>query len=136
MTYAIQCRKMVQTSPTHIRNKNICRERYHNMEITCQKISLHSCNEKMLFTTTVLNSVSTISAESSDVDSEVVIDDLSNDQDSVDVDYSKTNNNERSSVQDLIKIFNDGNDTQIIITEDIAASVFLELQSQQVISES
>ena len=53
------------------------------MEITCQKISLNSCNEKMLFTTTVLNSVSTISAESSDVASEVVIDDLSNDQDSV-----------------------------------------------------
>ena len=63
-------------------------------------------------------------------------DDFSNDQDSVEVDYYKTNKNERSSVKYPIKKFNDGNDTQIIITEDIAASVFLELQSQQVISES
>ena len=58
------------------------------------------------------------------------MDDFSNDQDSVEVDYSKTNNNERSYVQDPIKIFNYGNDTQIIITEDISASVLLEIKSQ------
>ena len=58
----------------------------------------------MLFTTTVLNSVSTIGAESSDVASEAAIDDFSNDQDYVEVDYFKTNHNYRYSVQDPIKI--------------------------------
>ena len=51
----------------------------------------------------VVNSVSTIAAESSDVASEVSMHDLSNYQDSVEVDYSKTNKNESSSVQDPIK---------------------------------
>ena len=50
---------------------------------------------------------------------------LSNDQDSVDVDNSKTNKNERSSVQYPIKLFNDGNYIQLSITEYIAASVLL-----------
>ena len=54
--------------------------------------------------------------------------DFFNDQDSVEVDYSKTNKNERSSVQDPIKKCNDGNYIQLIITEDIADSVLLELQ--------
>ena len=90
----------------------------------------------MFFTTVVLNSVSTISAESSDVDSAAATDDLSNDQDSVKVDYSKTRNNVISSVQDPITKLNDGNDTQKIITEDIADSVLLELQSRQVRPES
>ena len=35
-------------------------------------------------------------------------------------------------MQDTIAKCNDGNDTQIIITLDIAASALLELQSQQV----
>ena len=39
-------------------------------------------------------------------------DDLSNDQDSVEVDYSKTNNNDICPVQDPITKLNDGNDTQ------------------------
>ena len=39
-------------------------------------------------------------------------------------------------MQNPIKKCNDGNDTQIIITEDIAASVLLELQNQQVRPES
>ena len=64
------------------------------------------------------------------------MDDLSNDQDSVEVDDSKTNNNERSSVQDPIKKINDGNNTQLIITEYISASVLLELQIQRVRPES
>ena len=58
----------------------------------------------MFFTTTVVNIVSTIADESSDVASAAEIDDLSNDQDSVDVDYSKTKKNYRASVQDPIKI--------------------------------
>ena len=53
----------------------------------------------MLFTTTVVNSVSNIADESSDVASSTVMDDLSNYQDSVEVDYSKTNKNARSSVK-------------------------------------
>ena len=57
----------------------------------------------MFFTTTVVNSVSTIVAESSDVASAAAMNDLSNDQDSVEVDYSKKNKNEISSVQDPIK---------------------------------
>ena len=57
----------------------------------------------MFFTNNVINIVSTIADESSDVASAAAIDDLSNDQDSVDVDYSKTNKNERSSVQYPIK---------------------------------
>ena len=61
----------------------------------------------------------------SDVASAAATDDFSNDQDYVEVDYSKTNKNEKSFVQDP-------NDTQIIITEDIADSVLLELQSQRV----
>ena len=64
------------------------------------------------------------------------MDDLSKYQDSFDVDYSKTKMNERSSVQDPITKYNDGNDTQKSITEDIAAFVLLELQSQQVRPES
>ena len=55
------------------------------------------------------------------------MDDLLDDKDSVEVDYSKIKKNERSSVQDPIKIYNDGNDTQIIITGDIADSVLLDL---------
>ena len=58
----------------------------------------------MFFTTTVLNSVSTIAAESSDVTSAAATDDLYYDQDSVEVDYSKTNKNEIYSVQDPIKM--------------------------------
>ena len=46
----------------------------------------------MLFTTTVINSISIISDESSDIASSEATDDFSNDQDSVKVDYSKTNN--------------------------------------------
>ena len=84
----------------------------------------------MLFTSTVVNIVSAIAAESSYVALAEAMDDLSKDQDSVEVYYYKTNKNERSSVKYPIKKFNDGNDTQIIITEDIAASVLLELQSQ------
>ena len=63
-------------------------------------------------------------------------DDLSNIQDYVEVYYCKTNKNEISSVQDPTTKFNDGNDTKIIITEYIAASVMLEIQSQRVIPES
>ena len=103
---------MVQSSHTYIRYKNVCRERYHNMEITCQKRSSNSCNEKMFFTTSVLNNVSTIATESSDVASAAAMDDFSNDQDSVEVEYSKTKKNERSSVQDPITKFNDDNDRQ------------------------
>ena len=84
----------------------------------------------MFFATTIINSVSTIAAGSSDVASAAATNDLSNDQESVWVDYSKINKNERSYVQDPIKKCNDGNDTQIIITYDIAASVLLDLQSQ------
>ena len=90
----------------------------------------------MFFTATVINSVSTIEAESSYVASAAATDNFSNDQDYVEVYYSKTNKNERSFVQDPITKFNDFNDTQIIITEDIAASVLLELQSQKVRPES
>ena len=68
----------------------------------------------MFFTTTVLNRVSTIAAESSDAASESATDDLFNDQEYVEVYYSKKNMNEISSVQDPIKQCNDGNDTQII----------------------
>ena len=70
----------------------------------------------MFFTTTVVNIVSTIASESSDVASAAAMNDFSNDQDSVDVDNSKTNKNERSSVQDPIKKCNDGNYIQLIIT--------------------
>ena len=56
----------------------------------------------MFFTTTVLNSVSTIAAEFSDVDSAAAMDYLSNDQDSFEVDYSQKKKNGRSSVQDPI----------------------------------
>ena len=86
----------------------------------------------MFFTTTVINSVSTISDESSDVASAAETDDLSNDKYSVELDYSKTNKNEISSMQDPIKKCNGGNDTQIIITDYIASSLLLELQSRQV----
>ena len=48
---------------------------------------IKSCNEKILFTTIVLNSVSTIAAEFSDVASTAATDYLSNDKDSVEVDY-------------------------------------------------
>ena len=41
----------------------------------------------MLFTTTVVYSVSTIAAESPDVASASAMDDFSNDQESVEVDY-------------------------------------------------
>ena len=54
--------------------------------------------------------------------------DLYNDQDSIEVDYSKTNKNERSSVQYPIKKYNYDNYIQLIITEDITASVLLELK--------
>ena len=57
----------------------------------------------MFFTTIVVNSVSTIAAESSDVASAAAMNDLSNDQDYVEVDYPKKNKNEISSVQDPIK---------------------------------
>ena len=90
----------------------------------------------MFLTTAVLNTVSTIAAESSDVASEAATDVFYNDQDSVEVGYYKTKKNDRSSVQDPITKCNDGNDTQKITTEDIAASVLLELQSQQVRPES
>ena len=56
----------------------------------------------MLFTTTIVNSVSTIAAKSSYVSSAAAMDDLSNYQDSVEVYDPKTNKNERSSVQDHI----------------------------------
>ena len=87
----------------------------------------------MFFTTTVINSVSTITAESSDFVSAAAMNDVSNYQDSIELYYSKTKNNERSSVQDPITKCNDGNDNKIIITEDVADSVLLEIQSQQVI---
>ena len=90
----------------------------------------------MFFTTTVVNIVSTIASESSDVSSAAAMNDLSNDKDSVEVDDSKTNKNERSSVQYPIKECNYGNYIQIIITEDIDGSVLLELQSQRVRPES
>ena len=106
------------------------------MEITCQQRSSDCYNKKIFFTTAVLNTVSTIAAESSDVASTAEMDDLSNDIDSVEVDYSKTKKNEISYVQDPVTKFNDGNDTQKIIAEDIAASVLLGLQIQQVIPES
>ena len=51
--------------------------------------------------------------------------DLCNDQDSFEVNDSKTNNNERSSVQYPIKKCNDGNYIQLIITEDIPDYVLL-----------
>ena len=51
--------------------------------------------------------------------------DLSNDQDYVEVDDSKTNNNERSSMQYPIKKCNNGNYIQLITTEDIADYVLL-----------
>ena len=57
----------------------------------------------MFFTTTVVNSVSTIAAESSDIDSAAAMNYLFNDQDSVEVDDSQKNKNEISSVQDPIK---------------------------------
>ena len=81
----------------------------------------------MFFATTVINSVSTIASEFSDFASAAAMNDVSNYQDSIEVYYSKTKNNERSSVQDPITKCNYGNDTQIIIIEDIAASVMLEL---------
>ena len=90
----------------------------------------------MFFTTTVVLSVSTTADESSDVSSTAAMDDLSNDQYSIQVDYSKTNKNDRSPVQDPIKKWNTNNNTQIIITEDIAASVLLELQSLWVLPQS
>ena len=58
----------------------------------------------MFFTTTVVNSVSTIAAESSDVASSAAMNDLSNDQDSVEIYDPQKNKNERSSVQDTIKM--------------------------------
>ena len=64
--------------------------------------AINSCNKKMFFTTTVVNIVSTIATESSDFASAAEMDDLSNYQDSIKVYYSKTNNNERSSVKDTI----------------------------------
>ena len=84
----------------------------------------------MLFTTTVINSVSNIAAESSDVASAAARDDFTNDQEYIEVDYSPENKNERSSVQDPITKCNDGNDTQIITTDDIASSVLLYLKNQ------
>ena len=66
----------------------------------------------MFFTTAVLNSVSTIAAESSDISLAAAMDDFFNDQYSVEVNYSKTRKNEISSVQDPITKLNDGNDTQ------------------------
>ena len=58
----------------------------------------------MCFTTTVVNNVPTIAAESSYVTSESEMKDLSNDQDYFEIDYSKTNKNERYYVQDPTKI--------------------------------
>ena len=57
----------------------------------------------MFFTNTFLNSVSTIASESSDVASAAAMENLSNDQDYIEVNHSKTNKNEISSVQDSIK---------------------------------
>ena len=57
----------------------------------------------MCFTTTVVNNVPTIAAESSDVASESEMQDFSNDQYSFEVDYYKTNKNERYYVQDPTK---------------------------------
>ena len=57
----------------------------------------------MFFTTAVINTVLTISYESADVASAAAADDFSNDQDSVEVYYYKTNKNERFYVQDPIK---------------------------------
>ena len=70
----------------------------------------------MFFTTTAVNSVSTIAAESSDISSSAEMDDLSNDKEYIEVDYYKTNKNERYSVKYPIKIYNNGNDTQLVIT--------------------
>ena len=74
----------------------------------------------MFFMTTVINSVSTIVSESSDVFSATATDYFSNYQDYVEVDYSKTNNNERSYVQDPIKKCYDGNYIELIITEAVS----------------
>ena len=109
----------------------MCRARYHNMEITCQQISSNSFNE-IFFATAVLNTVSTIAAESSDVASAAARDVFSKYQDYVELDYSKTKKNERSSGKDPIKKCNDDNDTQKTITEDISALVLLELKSNRV----
>ena len=87
------------------------------MEITCQQRSQNSCNYKMSFTIDVVNTVSTIAVESSNVSSISATDDLSNYQYSVEVDYFKTKYNEIYSGQDPIKKNYDGNDTQNIITE-------------------
>ena len=56
----------------------------------------------MFFTTTVVNIVSNIAAEFSDVASAAAMNDFSDDQDSVEVDDSKTNKDEIFSVQDPI----------------------------------
>ena len=85
----------------------------------------------MFFTTTVVNIVSTIAAESTYVDSSAAMNDLFSDQDSVEVDDSKTNKNEIFSVKDPIKKCNDGSYIQLIITEGISASVLLELQVRE-----
>ena len=70
----------------------------------------------MFFTTTVLNRVSTIAAESPDTASESATDDLFNDQEYVEVYYPPPKKNEISSVKDPIKQCDDGNDTQITTT--------------------
>ena len=59
---------------------------------------IEQLQREMLFTTTIDNIISTISSESSDVASSEAMDDLSKDQESVEVYYSKRNKNERSSV--------------------------------------
>ena len=119
-------------SHTHTKGtKNECRSRYHSMESTCQQRSSNSCNEKMFCTTAFLNTTSIIAAGSSNfVSAAAAADDLSNDQDSVEVYYSKTKKNERSSVQDPITKCYDCNYTQKSITEDKADLVLLEIQSQ------
>ena len=86
----------------------------------------------MFFTTAFLNTVSTIAAESSDVASASSTDAFSNDQDSVEVEYYKTKQNERSSLQDPITKCNDVKDTQKTTTENNAANVLLEIKIREV----
>ena len=70
----------------------------------------------MFFTTNAVNSILTIADESSYVASAAAINDFSNDKDYFEVDDTKTNKNDKSSVKDPINVFNDGNYIQLIIT--------------------
>ena len=135
MAYTIQCRKMVQISHTHIGYKicvekytKICRlhiNKYHQTLATrkflYQRRSQHRFNHCSWIMICCFSSTKGF---------------FSNDKESIELDYPKTKNNERSSMQEPITKYNDGYDTQKTITEDIADSVLLELQSQWVRPES